>query len=495
MPAMPEEASYSVYLLGFLRGKQEAAQRLAESFGIDTETAKAMIARAPVAVKRGATRVEARDMERALVRIGADVDVRADPVTVGDPAAAPPAPESLPAPAMPAMSGSPAVEGSSSPEGASEASAPFESDAFGWSSSGAPSGRSAATLPHPPAAPEPTGGFDDLPGLDDMAPPLPDLETAPDFGVHASPSGGGVMLEMDTSGPLPELDDVPPPKRRSERPPKHAGVFAQMSAGLAPMQPSPSERPASGAARRAAEIEARHQAPPEEHVGFWLRIPMAFLVPLLGSGVFWLIGMGVWIAFTAIIGALGPCMTKFMALPMFAFYLGLLGEFFTKAAQLGVSDTDDFPQPSYGAPDLQRSFFFGLVLFVLAVVLFGLPFWLEWKGVSQGLVLVSVFVPYVYWPMALLSVGLRGPAMGMNPIVVLQGIWRGGLKYVVVVLLGMITYLVLAFVAGMIAAAGVIAALLGGAFLLMVAGYVAAVQGYLMGCMVGSDPENWEDFV
>ncbi|MEO1270772.1 MAG: hypothetical protein AAFX99_22020, partial [Myxococcota bacterium] len=123
----------------------------------------------------------------------------------------------------------------------------------------------------------------------------------------------------------------------------------------------------------------------------------------------------------------------------------------------------------------------------------------EEPDVSMGqwlLILIGLLLPAFYLPMALAVASLTGSLANMfNPFYVMQGIFSGGVAYVFIVVLGIATYIGTLTLSGMLSGSGVIVLQLAGLAMSSLAlTYVVGVQGYLVGRLIGSRPEAFDDF-
>lgn len=368
--------TFSIYLLGFLRGQQDAAAKLAAILEIELLASEDLLARAPVLLEAHLPKERARHLEGELRRAGADVELRGD---------------------------------------------------------------AASVRPRPM-----------------------ELE-----------------LEAPGDGPLLELEDVAKVAPRP-RPAMNSSLVAPV-----PMAPR------------------RHVPEHSEHPGFWPRLPLAFIVPVLGKGVAWLAVLTVLLLIVTSMGGLGllgmvscfGAIGTLMSLPLVALYLGLLTDYFNQAAQCGLHDDGTFPSPRYSMPEWSSAFYRGVPLLLLIITLFALSSWLEFKGAPTAVVVLAAFVPYFYWPMALLATALTGRMTAMLPLTVMGALIRSGPQYVIVVVAGFVltaaSLLSLALLAQLFGPLGAIAAAV---LLFAIVPYVSAAQGYLLGSMVGADSEKWSDF-
>ncbi|MEM9069929.1 MAG: hypothetical protein AAGE52_15560 [Myxococcota bacterium] len=367
--------TYAVYLLGFLRDSEVTAAKLASLFGLDELTAESLMASAPVAVKRGASRETASQLERALRGIGADVDIR--------------------------------------PEG-------------------------------------------------DVKP----LGRQPDRRDNASMEKAKAAIASQN---LAAQASLPP----------------ELVKGMANAPPS--------VVRAVAPAVADELLSQGEHPGFWSRVPVAFVVPFLGTGLLWLGGLGV-----AALGVgfvrLAPCIGFFMMPFAAAIYLGLLGAYFGQAAQTGLDDEGGgLPKPRWRLPERSDLYARGGALLLLSFLLFGIPAVLLQQGFPPVMVYLVGLLPYAYWPVALTVAGITGSLLNMfNPFYILKGIWAGGVPYLVVAVTGFLVQAFLTSLPVLLLPMGLGAALLGALAVIGGIGYTAGVQGYLMGCIVGSRYERFE---
>ena len=222
---------------------------------------------------------------------------------------------------------------------------------------------------------------------------------------------------------------------------------------------------------------------------------MALVVPFFGAGVLWLIGLTVML-FVVAFTRMAPCIGLFMLPVTGAVYLGLLGIYFGQAAQAGLEDDGSRPQPRWSVPAQQDLLFRGGALVLVTLLLFVVPAGLVYEGASPVVAYIAVLIPYVYWPMALTVSAITGRLTSLfNPIEIGKGIIAGGLPYVAVVSFGFLAYAGLTALLPLGLSAGPVGALISGVALAFSFGYITGVQGYLMGCIVGSRPEKFEGLV
>lgn len=107
---MAEADSFDVVILGFDQRDEAPEARLQQAFGVDGDTAERILMELPATVQRAVSRVRAEYFRRALLRIGAAVEVR-DPagvVMAFVPSPSFPPPASAPPPATPVPATRPA---------------------------------------------------------------------------------------------------------------------------------------------------------------------------------------------------------------------------------------------------------------------------------------------------------------------------------------------------------------------------------------------------
>jgi hypothetical protein len=106
--------------------------------------------------------------------------------------------------------------------------------------------------------------------------------------------------------------------------------------------------------------------------------------------------------------------------------------------------------------------------------------------------LMSLLLPFYYIPMALTLASFGENVWDIfNPIKVLGAAFRGGGGYVMVVMTGLALIVVPVVVGGKLMMGG---SIMGTAVILAGVGYMAAVQGYLMGCLVSTRPDAFPNF-
>lgn len=122
---------------------------------------------------------------------------------------------------------------------------------------------------------------------------------------------------------------------------------------------------------------------------------------------------------------------------------------------------------------------------------------------SKLTIFLAFLLPYLYWPMGLTVSALTGSLANLfNPIYVAKGIFRGGLPYLFVVFIGVtLPTLIGALSCGLIGGGsaiggigGSIATALAFVLVLVSSSYVTGVQGFLMGRLVASRPDAFDDF-
>jgi hypothetical protein len=243
---------------------------------------------------------------------------------------------------------------------------------------------------------------------------------------------------------------------------------------------------------------------------FWARIPVSFVAPFMGRG--WLL-----LAATGATGAVGLTvlllpgflLRLIMGLGLTTAAVGMLASVFGQVAQAALADDGDgdvevsdvrVPHPV----DLMAS---GALSLIVAILVFGMPYWLATRGVAPPIVFASLAIPYLYWPMALTVRGISGRVGGVFDVLsIVRGILAAPVGYLVVALISFagLTGLSLAMAATAALAAvsmsvsdggSVIAAIftMGGLGFVLFAGlaYVHGVVGYLMGALVAANEKRF----
>ncbi|MEM1418405.1 MAG: hypothetical protein AAGH15_26155, partial [Myxococcota bacterium] len=250
----------------------------------------------------------------------------------------------------------------------------------------------------------------------------------------------------------------------------------------------------------------------ESHPGFWPRLPTAFLVPFRGGAAQLVFGVAA--ITTAGFVALGllPAIgfLAFAKLVLsFAFGTAAVGahaHVFTRFALAGMHDEGGAPpEVSPAWPSFSTLYYRGLSLVGLLILLFGAFAWLAVQGTSPLVLVVGMALVYVYWPMALSVQALTGrPLAPFEPPTVVRGIFAAPVEYAIIVIMG-VAVLVAAsaltfFIAGGALLGAVAAQSFGAAMMALLIGQgigvlagtvLAAVQGYLMGCLVGARPDRF----
>lgn len=289
---------------------------------------------------------------------------------------------------------------------------------------------------------------------------------------------------------------------------RELGVKARVEDALAPGPLSSFPPPAAKPVRPAPN---RPERAPRDRGGFWLQVPAAFLAPFLGQGSLLLLSAG--LAGVAVMGAL--------VIPFFIVYKLVVGLFFALAATGIVYETFDrlaqsatlrdddewVGSPISRLPSMMELCGRGLaVSFVSGLVWVGMaaaaPVLADWR-LFLGLLLVS----YLYWPMALTVMSIRGTVFGLLDVfAIVRGIAAAPLEYLVVCVasfaaLAGTTVAVLGAM-GVTAGAGLHAGhgLVGAGLTVFVAAfayyagiaYLHGVLGYLMGSLVRAKSERFE---
>ena len=243
-------------------------------------------------------------------------------------------------------------------------------------------------------------------------------------------------------------------------------------------------------------------APPKEHPGFWNRMHLAPMVPLHGDGLVWL---GMLFATSMLLGILAAIpILGWIAFPFAALaYCGFTALYFGAATDSGSQDEgESLPEISYNKPDRSPLLVLGFVTLLAAAILYSPAVYLAYQGAHEGVILLGSMILYIYFPMGVAVMGLaNSPFQILNPLLVGRAIFAAGMPYFVVVMFGLIVNGGMTLLKGFIMS---IAAKLGdptvyaivAALVAITSGilfcYAIGMQGYLLGCVFGDNPEAFE---
>ncbi|MCB9602733.1 MAG: hypothetical protein H6721_20470 [Sandaracinus sp.] len=259
--------------------------------------------------------------------------------------------------------------------------------------------------------------------------------------------------------------------------------------------PPPPHSPLRSSAHPVATHASSRKGPTPAEVGFWPKVPVAFVVPFLGAGWMWLVAITVGNAFLHVL----PSFRAIMLLPRLAL-IGALMTYFARAFRVGTSDdrVDGLPDASsFSSEDnasgglLSR----GLGLLLTLVVFGGLAYVISEytrppiRGpLALGFLLVAPF----YFLMTVAHIALSGSALAVlhSPQIVVAMV-NGGLRFLFVGMLSVVHWLGLFFAVGLVGLFDVDSLGLGVSTTLWLGlAYAFGVQGYLMGRLV--DVQNGE---
>ena len=471
--------NYDIELLGFPETEDEPAiAALAKTFAIEERQARKMVERAPCRVKTGASPKDTQRYVRALLKIGADVWVGNGPYH-----------KTYRARDRRRRKERERLRGQFSPQATTKGlptSGGYRQ--IENSSMGLDTGPGLASLPGPP--PEPIS-------TDERAPisrPVTRPATGPRIGRRTGSSRARVPFGLsaaDDDGLFTAATPVFSPGQLLLMPQlAAAGAMAGARGGSAPFEinagPLPAESQSSGAAPR-----------------FWRSIPGAFVAPLRGAGVQWMLLfliLGAVLVSIAHVAAIMFGIVKILVLGglmvIFAGFTALQARFFgtCMAVAIGqlaspekVGDLDDF-KARYAMPGyflLLGSIFLCAPMLIAGTRIPGLdPF--DFKALlAHPTTLPFVLLPFLYWPMGLAKMAQSGSALEFADVPgVLRGWLHGRIEYLVIVLIGIVTF------AGYVASVF----LLGGSLLVselvafVLLPYACGVQGYLVGRLAAVRP-------
>jgi hypothetical protein len=278
-----------------------------------------------------------------------------------------------------------------------------------------------------------------------------------------------------------------------------AGMNKVRSSSGLPMAEMNKVRSSSGLPMNSAMRRA-NQDP--EYPGFFASLSKAFLMPLRGRGISWMLMLGVcsFLSIFVLIGTLFiPFVGVFLRLAVLAFLLTLNARFFfsTFSAAL-VNDNEPGPVPDI-RNDQKELLISGMVLFLWFVTAYlPLYFWQKTYGIPPQQFTIQwlpyvllLFLPFYLWPISLVQM-TAGSLLGMwnFPRIILR-ILRVHIRYFMIVLFGFIAGIIPFFIAHLISTktSGFII----GASILFIAclssGYAHGVMGSMVGDLALKQPD------
>lgn len=276
-----------------------------------------------------------------------------------------------------------------------------------------------------------------------------------------------------------------------------------------PPPPASSHPPAPNTEPRPAPERAAPAR--EERGGFWAQVPVAFVAPFLGQGALLLLAAG-FAGLAVAVALVIPffLIWKLVVATFFALVaVGVVYETFDRLAQSATLRDDDewVGTPISRLPSMSALCFRGLVMSVMSAGIgFAVVALIPVLG-DVRLVLGLLLLSYLYWPMALTVMSIRGSVLGLLDVVAIaRGVAAAPLEYLTVCVASFVAIAGATF--GLLAATGLGAGLgvIAGAGLLEVGllvvglafayyagmAYLHGVLGYLMGSLVRAKSERFE---
>jgi pSer/pThr/pTyr-binding forkhead associated (FHA) protein len=176
------------------------------------------------------------------------------------------------------------------------------------------------------------------------------------------------------------------------------------------------------------QVQLEYAASAEDR-GFFARLPGAFIYPFLGTGVLVLI-------FATILFALLGAVSGIFSILLTMAAVGYLFLFMQNIIQATANNEDRMP----GMPDFDGLFgaFFtmaGTVLFCFSLPIGLLIATFSGAPIPPSFLIGSMFLSWLYFPMAFLAVAMNDSVMAANPMVVIPAILKVPGQYIVTALL------------------------------------------------------------
>lgn len=161
--------------------------------------------------------------------------------------------------------------------------------------------------------------------------------------------------------------------------------------------------------------------------GFFARFPSAFIYPFRGSGVLMLLVSAVVISFAE--GLTGA----WMSIPLMIAAYGYIFSFLQNIIHATANEEEEVP----GLPGFEDVFGGAFRLAVTVVICFGLPVtfavlkFFDVYDAPANLLIATMVLGCLYFPMAFLAVAMKDTALAANPLVVIPAILKVPLGYLV----------------------------------------------------------------
>jgi hypothetical protein len=176
------------------------------------------------------------------------------------------------------------------------------------------------------------------------------------------------------------------------------------------------------------QVQLEYAASAEDR-GFFARLPSAFIYPFLGTGVLVLI-------FATILFALLGAVSGIFSILLTMAAVGYLFLFMQNIIQATANHEDQMP----GMPDFDGLFGAFFTMAGTVVFCFSLPIGLLIARlcdvpIPTSFLIGSMFLSWLYFPMAFLAVAMNDSVMAANPMVVIPAILKVPGQYIVTALL------------------------------------------------------------
>jgi hypothetical protein len=174
------------------------------------------------------------------------------------------------------------------------------------------------------------------------------------------------------------------------------------------------------------------RAGPAGEKGFFGQLPGAFIYPFRGSGLL------VLIVATLLFSALAIMSAGWMSILMKIVALGYLFSFMQAIIHSTAAEDSTMPE----LPGMDGVFGAFLSLAGTVLMSFGIAiglgvarFWFDVEAIPTAAIIAAVIFGCLYFPMAFLATAMKDTALAANPLIVLPGIMKVPLEYIVTVIL------------------------------------------------------------
>jgi hypothetical protein len=240
----------------------------------------------------------------------------------------------------------------------------------------------------------------------------------------------------------------------------------------------------------------------------WKHLGEALIYPVLGGGVRWMLVIAFVSAVLVGFSFLQLFMFGFMKILVMGLILMLLAGLYSLQARLlafclwgGATGDRGGPDPPGDLDEFKGNYALpGFVLLIASIGLYvplfavaisraktaGLGAVVDFLGSPLGTLLA--LLPFLYWPVGLALVAQKGTVAEIaNAPGIIRGAWRGGFEYVLIAAIGLLGPWVATVVPRLAEDARAVIALQP-LLLTVIFGYIAGVQGYLLGVLYRRKP-------